>query len=178
MRVITRKRIYRAFPELDHLSDFQCRQLMRRINLSVWRLLIVLAAALVVLICSCFVSSIVLEIVGMLVDDLVDPLWDDRTFGWVPMVAIGATITVSVFIPLLLALLARDYMLGVYLKRGMRVYLRHTTCPGCRYQLIGQQVDARGCLRCPECGRQTTLTELGLDDPADLLPPRTEETVD
>ncbi len=80
---------------------------------------------------------------------------------------VGATSFVT---PLILALIARDLVLGFFLKRGMHVFLSHTTCPGCKYQLIGQTVDEAGGLRCPECGRPTTLTELGLDGPDDLLP--------
>jgi hypothetical protein len=168
MRIITRKRIYRAFPELDHLSDFQCKQLMRRIRLSVWRLLVIVLAAVVAF----FISFVVFTLLASILPDLIEPLlWSDDAMIVVFLVlAIGAVV-----LPLILALLTRDIVLGAFLKHGMRVYLRHTTCPGCGYQLLGQTVDGEGAVRCPECGRATTLTELGLDDPADLLPPRAED---
>jgi hypothetical protein len=173
MRIITRKRIYRAFPELDQLSDYQCEQLMRRMQLTVWRSLVVGAAAVGVFFCSCCGTGFVLQ--------FVEPL------GWRPpglsaSGALGEAIRVAypallTATSLVLALLARDVTLGFFLRRSTQTFLRRTTCPGCKYQLIGQTVDEAGGLRCPECGRPTTLTELGLDTPEDLVPEASTDSV-
>ncbi len=43
-------------------------------------------------------------------------------------------------------------------------------CPHCGYSLIGQRA-RNDQVQCPECGRHTTLAQLGLDSPDDLAPP-------
>ncbi len=173
MRIITRRKIYRAFPELDQLSDYQCGQLMRRLRLTVWRSLVVGAVAVVVFFCTCCGTGFVLQFVESLGWRL-----PGLSAGGARREAIGlaysALLTAT---SLVLALLARDVTLGFFLRRSTRTFLRRTTCPGCKYQLIGQTVDEAGGLRCPECGRATTLAELGLDGPEDLLPGSGEDAV-
>ena len=44
-------------------------------------------------------------------------------------------------------------------------------CPHCGYSLIGQRA-RNDQVQCPECGRHTTLAQLGLDSADDLAPPR------
>lgn len=171
MRIITRRRIYRAFPELDRFSDQQCEWLLQRVRLSRARIaqtvasgvlagllgLIVMGAALVSTLRHVDERSIEIELVV-------------RDLAWLYSLGWGIVLTLVFSMPSLLALLARDLTLGTYLKMALRGQLKRRACPDCRYQLIGQQVDESGGLRCPECGRRTTLGELGLDGPEDLLP--------
>lgn len=102
---------------------------------------------------------------------------EERQLTWLTLLLRGAFTILLAAPPLLLAFVGRDFAMGFALKRAVHGHLSRTVCQQCRYQLLGQRVDAKGRLRCPECGRRTTLLELGLEQPEDLLPPPTGDAV-
>jgi hypothetical protein len=166
MRLITRKKVYRAFPELDRFDDERCERLIRRLRADVVGIRVILAPM------GAFIAAFVLMALSA-------PLgWSaclraaaavlGRRDG--ELVLIAFVIAALVLAPSLAALLARDLVLGGAVRRALIERLELTRCRGCRYLLMGQRV-IDGVIICPECGRPTTLAELGLHSPEDLIPP-------
>lgn len=170
MRLITRRKIYRAFPELDSLSDERCEELLRRVHLSSKRGGVLLLAVVSVGVGS-FILAFICAMLLLQEVDLrrleVDLYVSGRT--WLYLLGRAGVAVGVVAPPLLLALLTRDLVLGAFLKNALSGHLKRTACPGCKYQLLGLSVDESGAVRCPECGGVVTLRELGLDGPEDLL---------
>ena len=171
MRIITRSKIYRAFPELDEFGDERCELLMKRLRSEFTYPAAMGAAAFfaaVVMFVATFITILVMFdafdqlCVGML----------GRMFGEPASVALSIALVAGA--PSLAALLARDVVLWRFLHRVLAGRIELIRCRGCRYLLLGQRV-VRGFITCPECGRLTTLMELGLNSPTDLIPPETDE---
>ncbi len=88
-----------------------------------------------------------------------------QRLGWVIL------LVMQLLLPALCALLVRDRMLGVRVKKGLRGRLQHLRCGKCDYLLIGVS-SASGSVTCPECGETYTLEQLGIEE-KDLLAPST-----
>jgi hypothetical protein len=178
MRIITRRQIYRAFPELDAFSDERCEEFLRRVHLSFSRRLIIKVAPPVIGFASFFVTAwaALALLRGVRLPQVQVELYVNG-FGWVYETLRTGVFFAALAPPFLLGLLTRDLTLGAFLKRALRGRLKRTACPGCGYQLLGLGVDEQGVVRCPECGRNTRLGELGLDGPEDLLPDLAEDQV-
>ncbi|MCP3919432.1 MAG: hypothetical protein GY711_28170 [bacterium] len=144
MRIPTSK-IYRAFCELDHLSDEQCERLLVRIRTDelpqTFRLLVCVAVGSVTLILSLSLFMALVRDDGSLSDLLL-------------LIAIPA-------VPAILTLFTRDLLLRRALRKAISLRIDRVRCPRCRYLLIGQRpVDGR--VTCPECGDETSLETLGV----------------
>lgn len=162
MRLMTRQ-IYRAFPELDSFSDEQCRFYVARVTSS-WRYLAVMPVCVLAGIGGIAVLSItVLRTLALILDDL-------RLGAAIremanPLIMIGAVLMVVV-LPGIAGLRVRDHVLWLFL----RSQIGRARCLGCEYSLLGQRIIA-GTITCPECGRATTLHELGMQSADELIPP-------
>lgn len=162
------RKVYRAFAELKHLSDEECEKHLRRVRLRDTRLhhapwgAGVLGMAAAVAVVAWFVESRWgLKKIG--VDDV---LGSPVAFVGVPAAA--------VLFGLLCGLLARDLVL----LRLLRAEVHKARCPKCKQSLLGLPITFRGLgppepgdgkVRCPECGRQWVLLDIGLR-PTDLVP--------
>ncbi|MFI4861277.1 MAG: hypothetical protein ACIAXF_11415 [Phycisphaerales bacterium JB063] len=163
MRVPTTK-IYRAFAELDDLTDEQCILLMRRVrlrvgtNLGVGFLLTILYVVLLVL------TVIAVNAVGMLLDP-------EGAFGKRHEFLLGFVVMFLGFgIPAAITMGVRDYVLRKRLTSAINYEIDRVRCLACKYILIGQ-VARDGHVVCPECGARQHLAELGITE-ADLIPPK------
>ena len=158
MRLIAR-RLHRAFPELDRLSDEQAMRIVQRVRDTIGGV----ATTRFVPIVAFFLSIVVLAPVPSVLDRL---LW--RVLGgWEEEFFVLCLLVVFVVTPPILAFLVRDAMLQARLRAGLRAHLDRTSCLDCRYVLVGRTpIDGR--VRCPECGREQSLAELGATE-ADLL---------
>lgn len=171
MRIITRK-LYRAFPELDAFTDEQCAAYLANAKLrrAKFSLLVIclpiLAGVAYFLSVFVFVSKILwirLYQAGFFKMSTTNDL--------VMLVLLGIFLIIwfggSAFVSLCL----RDFLLGKTLYKAIHSRLGKTCCEKCRYNLIGQRPTGDR-LKCPECGRRTTMQELGITID-DLIPPAT-----
>jgi len=153
-------KIYRAFPELDRFSDERCeeyvRQARRELGYMIWFVSIVSAGVMAVVVVSALV--------------LIVNLFRVFVSGVDPALLFPMAVGCLIGIPLLSGLLARDLVLGRFLRRYVRSKIERSRCPACKYSLLGQRM-SKGVIRCPECGGTTTLQALGLQSPDDLMPP-------
>ena len=155
-------KIWRAFEELDHMSDDECLSLIIRayVQVSPWHFR--LRGLLVMLLAIAATSGI-----GFAIRDM---------FKHDSMVAIAVVILISSLILSIGVshLLTRDLQLYYLIRRD----LNRARCPKCKQSLIGLPVlqtalhpgtpgDAR--VRCTECGREWILMEIGLTV-RDLIP--------
>lgn len=150
---------YRAFSELDDLTDAQCELLMRRVQLQrgvtfAWTLL-----AVVLFFSLSFIIFHLLQEIDIPVHIM------NRHATWV---FAGGFVAV-VGAPLGVIVCVRDVVLRIRLKRAIQYEVDRVRCLSCRYILIGQ-VAYDGRLDCPECGSTFSLKQLGITE-GDLLPP-------
>lgn len=162
---IPKRKIYRAFPELDLFSDEQCERFMRRIEVSGLRKEVprtgFLLAAGSTLFFGCFVSGIMLDAYYFTLIRSGDEV--------VKIFCILLGMLVFLSLPPMLGLLARDVLLRRNLRSVIHEKLDRIRCLTCRCILIGQ-VARDGRVTCPECGRVQFLGELGIVE-GDLIPP-------
>jgi hypothetical protein len=178
MRFLTRSEVFRAFPELDRFSDERCRALLSLVYRSNRYNNLVGVAVLggIILGLAFSISAgVLLQDQGL--ERVAEAMEDEQSLDWLGLIQLGVFTVILAAPPLLLAFLGRDIAMRFALKRAVRGHLSGTVCPECRYQLIGQRVSASGSLRCPECGRRTTIAELGLAGPEDLLPDSADDAV-
>ncbi len=159
-------RVWRAFSELDHLSDSECISICRRVvvEMPTWRGRLPWVVGIVPLIGSAMLCGVLMHKAGLLT----------KNFDQIPFWVLGTVVVV----------VGLSYAFGVLLARDINLYLlirndlHRVRCRKCQQSLIGLKVietalhpgtpgDAR--VRCPECGRMWTLLELGLS-PRDLIP--------
>ncbi len=167
MRLLTKKKIYRAYPELDPFDDAICKKYVRHARRSgrAW-----LGRGLIVIVIPVALLLWLIFIIGM--------GWATRSIDIsdsVLWVAIGMVIYTGIFwFPALCALLVRD----ITLRRIIRKRLDVTGCESCGYNLIGLTVfddsDSR-VVQCPECGTKTTLNQGHISE-ADINPALLAET--
>ena len=153
------RHIYRAFPELDAFSDAECERFVALARRREWLWEIVTG---------------IVAIVAMLgVYLLVANVWRLAAVtmprGWRQYIGRTPAVFVMLLMPSLLtgpvvALMIRDAWLRWAIQRNLDI----TKCVGCGYSLLGLPVD-RGRVRCPECGRDSTLAEMGITA-EELLP--------
>ena len=158
MRLI-RKRIYRAFPELDRFSDEQCRRFVGAANSSWGRR--VGRWAIVALVT---VAGWAVAIAGVgLFGDRLDRVFLRVSSLWA--VVWGLALVGVMTAPLIAALVARDLLLR---RRVRGLIQRSGACPECHYSLLGMRVGADLRVTCPECARvidvDPALGELAADE--------------
>ena len=157
MRIVSRK-LYRAFPELDKFSDELCEMYVKRVSSSV----LYKAVATISFLGAACGSLVVVSFFLSMLNDLMGSIFEK--YFPVPVILMLFFIFV---IPCISALLARDFCMQAFLRRQVG----RSRCLECGYSLLGQRIK-REIIVCPECARSTTLMELGLDGPEDLIPPR------
>lgn len=162
MRIVTRK-IYRAFPDLDTFSDDQCEHYVRRVTKS-FKYIIVTAPAVMA-------AFGVGGIIGILIVVSATAVLDDLRArapqpSIVEMMLLLFSVCLIIMMPALSALRVRDHMLW----RFVRSQVGRARCLQCDYSLLGQRI-VNSIITCPECGRATTLQELGLSSPDELIAP-------
>ncbi len=157
-------RVYRAFPELDKFSDEQCRAYVKlaRRERRVSGVLVVLACIGLVFV----MVPLLLVPTAALVEHVGRSFLergDYQTPTLADLVAAVIVATATVAPPGLLVLFIRDR----WLHRAVRLHLQGAHCPRCAYLLLGLEV-VDDMVRCPECGEQHRLRDLGLA-PGDIL---------
>ncbi len=167
MRIVTSK-LYRAFPELDHLTDEQCERLIRRVRnqrFNAWKT----ACMSIVAVVATTVAAIVLVfLMGSMLGDWLEKTDLRQTIAaWISIIAIIGW-------PAFMGLITRD----VYLRHGLMIalndYIERVRCLKCQYILIGLPAEA-GRVTCSECGHMMTLDSLGASE-QDLIPPAEGDT--
>ncbi len=147
MRLLTRNKIYRAFPELDPFTNEQCRRFIRAAQAPrtfVGVLLIIALASLVIGATLCFV------LVPLVASNL--GYSGPRPSEEMPLGLVGVVILFAGLFAGGLGMWARDFVL---LQR-LRVVLHHRgRCGGCKYSLVGLTVGVDLKVTCPECGYVT-----------------------
>ena len=167
---IPRKRLYRAFPELDRFSDEQCERFLQRVRIrGSYRPVVLVTVGFVSVASLILVAGIVVAAwTSDLGQDVHRSLW--LRFGpRVDLVALAGMLTPSIAVPPFAGLFVRDVVLRHYLRKAVRMQIERVSCRRCKYLLIGQRVSA-GLVTCPECGERNALSTLGVTA-EDLVPP-------
>lgn len=164
MRIPHRK-IYRAFPELDVLTDRECvlylRMIRRRRPVSRW------IPYILGLIVSFVLFAVVTRFIGRVgARASAVPLSHLETieYAGISLVDVFLTViwTMSVIgVPILVTLLSRD----LQLRWALAKKLGFVRCHACDHSLIGLPLlegQDEPCVRCPECGRVVILARYGL----------------
>jgi DNA-directed RNA polymerase subunit RPC12/RpoP len=162
------RKIYRAFGELKHLSDEECEKHLRRARLRTtrWHIVPWIVGVLGAGVWTVAVGSFVVSAWGV-------GTAMDRGFLLNAGVFVGVPVTAALS-GLMSGLLARDLVLLHLLRQEVH----KARCPNCRQSLLGLPITFRGLgppepgdgkVRCPECGRQWILFDIGLR-PTDLVP--------
>lgn len=138
-------KVYRAFPELDHFSDDQCRKFVRAANRGFWwtslRIFVWVSGAISIL----AVAAIGLSFLtgawkNWLGDSVVEFVGD-----------LSPWLAAALLFPLA-ALVLRDWLLIRLVRSILRT---RGCCSRCSYGLLGLPVDADLSVTCPECGART-----------------------
>lgn len=159
-------KVWRAFAELDHLTDGECISLCRRVivEMEPWRGRVPWLAGMCTMLLVSIAVGVLLHRANALTIDL------EKIAPWA--------------LALIISVLAIAFSIGFIAARDLNLYLlirrdiRRVRCRKCEQSLVGLKVvetalhpgtpgDAR--VRCPECGKLWTLLELGLT-PRDLIP--------
>lgn len=161
-------KVYRAFPELEHMPDAECERIVWRVRISrPTPVRLYVAAAVVGVAAWLAVAGLYAVQAGLQVPDL------EKEFGRLATLAavlLGGTVLGGA----VAVLLARD----LFLWNGVRRHLRRASCPKCKQSLLGlpvQQISigppmpGEAWVRCTECGRKVVLMDVGLT-PLDLTP--------
>lgn len=144
MRLITRRAIYRAFPELDRFDDERCARFVRAAARGLWKTVrgftaMVIAGAVI------FVVAALLEVGTMKV---LAKAGFEAWPGWL-VVVLGVT-------PVAAAVFGGAWTRDLHLRwRIHRVLRARGVCTGCRYSLVGLGVGPDHRVVCPECGVDT-----------------------
>lgn len=160
------QRVHRHFRELDHLSDAECERYVRDawINGPTWlgRLPFWSASSVAILWLGGWITASVLLPIS----------------NWVPIPSslewqIALLCITAIFVTWLTRRVVRDVALWF----GIRREVRRSNCPKCGQSLTGLPIRTQGLnydpasqfVRCPECGREFCLLDIGLT-PRDLVP--------
>ncbi|MCC6677554.1 MAG: hypothetical protein IT436_10455 [Phycisphaerales bacterium] len=148
MRLITRRAIYRAFPELDRFEDERCARFVRAAGRGFWKHV---RGYTVMAVGGALVAGLLylLEWAGIAVVKALGVRGSIESWPyWIMFLA--------VIVPLAAGLLAAMWTRDLYLRRRIRRVLRtRGVCTGCRYSLVGLMVGADNRVVCPECGVDT-----------------------
>ncbi len=164
---LPRSRVYRAFKELDPLSNSECEGLVVRAEVNHPSLLVLTPLVVMYI-------ALALWPVAWVVAALLLPL---RKYVPLLPATLGAQIVLLVVTTAVAAALAYLLTRDACRYLGLRRELRRCHCPRCDQPLVGLPIKTTGddgdpakrFVRCPECGRRHNLLELGLT-PRDLIP--------
>lgn len=163
-------KVYRAFRELDYLPDAECQRVVRlaRAKRSAW-----LEGAPWLL---ATLSLIAWPLTWML---LIDQFGAARVGRYVPLPTEGElAFLILAASTVLFAAFIRFASRDLLLWHALRAEIELAKCPKCEQSLLGVRIQYVGLdigvpgksfVRCPECGRNHNLLELGLT-PRDLIP--------
>lgn len=166
MRILTTKKLYRAFPELDGFTDRQCENLVAQVGYTTWYGGVVAVSVAAAGFLVFFLTLTLLMSIESSVDG-----WMKRSVGagaGEGLCTLAALVTLFVPPPIA-GLLARDVVMKLYLGAALRRRIDRIRCLDCRYVLLGLSV-VDSYVKCPECGRRMTLSELQLTSPEQLVP--------
>lgn len=161
VRLITRRAIYRAFPELDRFDDERCARFVRAAGRGFWKKLrgytaMVLGAA-----------AIMASLYGLVL--LIARILERSGRGyWLDSWPFWLIAFVGVF-PVAAGVFGGAWTRDLHLRRRIRRVLRSRgVCLGCRYTLVGLPVEPGNSVKCPECGAESevdpSLGELAVGD--------------
>lgn len=160
-------KVYRAFPELDHLSDTECESVVRNARTRHTGWLVRFPAAMGAL---AAIGWPIAWIVGVLFF---------RWERWAPIPQSGDMRVLALAITtILFAACVGMVMRDITLWWALRREIAGAQCPKCEQSLLGLRIEyvglhpgepGRAFVRCPECGRRHNLLEIGLT-PRDLIP--------
>lgn len=164
---LPRAKVYRAFEELDSLTDSECDSLVNRAEINHHGLLVLTPLACMYLTVAVWPAVWVTAALLLPLSTYI-PLLPATLGGQVVLL-----IVTTVMAAALVYLVVRDACL--YL--GLRRELRRCHCPRCDQPLVGLPIKSSGddndpgkrFVRCPECGRKHNLLDLGIT-PRDLIP--------
>lgn len=166
---LARVKVWRAFRELDPIPDEECLRYIRRVRIMMptWRRLLpvpagILGAAAWIALCWSIERSV--PVLGWI---------HDRSYY---VAAVGASVWIggAVLAAGLAGLAVRDGLLLL----ALREEIHRARCPKCkqsfaglpiRYQSLNPQQPGDARVRCPECGREWVLLDIGLTV-RDLVP--------
>lgn len=160
------RKIYRAFTELDDVSDDECDRYVRRARLKMGR--------------SGYFAPWVAAVAAGTTGGVIAIRGASRWFGGTTFDlfgAIGTTIIVAISATVLAAGIAGLLVRDLVLLRAVRTEVHRARCRKCRQSLHGLRVRTVGThpgptdsfVRCPECGKEWCLFDLGLRA-EDLIP--------
>ncbi|MFO0831375.1 MAG: hypothetical protein U0637_05970 [Phycisphaerales bacterium] len=164
---LPRFRVYRAFRELDALSNGECESLVNRAEINHHGLLVLTPLVVMYLVLALWPAAWVVAAAFTSVRTYIPLL--PSTMGGLVVLLIVSTVPAAGFA----YLITRD----VCLYAGLRRELRRCHCPRCDQPLVGLPIHTVGddndpgkrSVRCPECGRTHKLLDLGIT-PRDLVP--------
>lgn len=163
-------KVYRAFHELDYLPDAECERVVRlaRAKKSAWlEGAPWLLAALAIIAWPLLWLWLLAEFGPARVARYVPISTEDE----INVILLGTT---TIFFAAVVRFAARDLLLWT----ALRDEIDQAKCPKCEQSLLGVRIQYVGLdvgmpgksfVRCPECGRNHNLLELGLT-PRDLIP--------
>lgn len=147
MRLITRRQIYRAFPELDRFDDERCIRFVRAANSGRWKS----ARRIAIFFAGVIGFFAVMSVVGGMQWYTGRKLSGIRNDRWFFAIT-GGIIVLHFAAAAAASLWTRDLLL----RRRIRMVVRDRgVCLGCHYSLIGLFVDENHRVKCPECGQIT-----------------------
>jgi hypothetical protein len=165
-----RRKLYRAFPDLDRFSESQCEMLVRRIQQArSYGATMIIGVSLTSMVIfglgvalwlrhqgawQAFEKDL-LDLYGRTAADVLGP-----GLAFAPMLAAAG----------LAGLYARDVLFQVLVRRAIRSRISRARCTGCGTSLLGLPAPGN-VVRCPECSRVMGLRELGIESPAEMLSP-------
>jgi hypothetical protein len=160
-------KVYRAFEELDALTDSECGSVINRAEINHPTLLLRVPWV-------CMIAAGVVWPLAWVAAEWLLPL--NKYIPLLPSTLGGRVVLLvvsTVVVAALVLLVAQDACLYV----GLRRELRRCHCPKCRQPLVGLPIKSTGddndpakrYVRCPECGRRHNLLDMGLT-PRDLIP--------
>ena len=154
MRLITRKQIWRAYPQLDPYTDEVCKRYMKHAfhsrNLLKGIVVHVVAVLVAVAIASVSVWLFSYEVTS----------FSESQRGTIPILfglsVVGLWLTSVLWLPAVFLFVTRD----LWLRHVVQQQIQSTNCSGCGYQLLGLTIEDENELKsvtCPECGMKFEL---------------------
>jgi hypothetical protein len=161
---LPRRKIWRAFPELDRFPDDQCERFVLRAaqeyRASKARVMLLTAGLLAVS------ATGIVSLVGLVWRQC--SAWLAIHTGWVHSFLVSAeTKYISIVLLVGVCGIAMLVVRDQWLIRTITRKLRQTNCAKCGYSLLGLVPD-RGVVQCPECQHPFFLGDAGMSDD-DLL---------
>jgi hypothetical protein len=171
-------KVYRAFPELDRFPDHECERFVKRARRTqlrwMWLPVLALPVSLALAIASVALVASTLEAQIRAINHAAD-----RVLGGAFEAVLGSSVYPSdILMPLCVLLLISlgpwltfAVLRDTLLRRAIARRLEIANCTGCDHSLLGLPLledHPKPAVRCPECGREMVLAEIGLT-PEDLI---------